>query len=186
MPREGELLRGASSRVVDFQLSKSAASLALLLRDSSDSGFVGPMPWQHIKYAPRYNTRSRNLNSAQKRVASCGRPSQLVSTDFIDLSGLRKPRVYALRNLWRPVYTTVKGVILPFPLGTHGFLYATTSSDDTYAAAPGRLHVRFRVTSKPEPSSFAAGKDLVRPDGVPWTWSLQIPGVSHDTPAPSI
>ncbi|EIM83392.1 uncharacterized protein STEHIDRAFT_159972 [Stereum hirsutum FP-91666 SS1] len=85
----------------------------------------------------------------------------------------------------------VKNPVVPFPEGTRGFLYylppgsegLTTDRDDTGRNSDIELspfesikrdpdavgRVLFRITDNNDPSSFAAGRDLMQPGGItPW------------------
>lgn len=85
----------------------------------------------------------------------------------------------------------VKNPVIPFPEGTRGFLYylppgsesLTTDRDDTGRTSDIELspfesvehdpdavgRVLFRITDNTDPSSFAAGRDLMQPGGItPW------------------
>jgi hypothetical protein len=52
----------------------------------------------------------------------------------------------------------------PFPHDCRGFFYYHLPSDLPRIAA----EIRFRKTSGSDPSSFAAGSDLMLPNGIPW------------------
>lgn len=86
-------------------------------------------------------------------------------------------------------FTTTMGVNypkpVPFPRGTRGFLYyliphtnsptllngmPTANEQYTSDTSPhtGAGQLRFRITRRRDPASFASGKDLALPNGSPW------------------
>ncbi|KAJ7439235.1 hypothetical protein FB451DRAFT_1302702 [Mycena latifolia] len=65
--------------------------------------------------------------------------------------------------------TQMGGIPLPFPPATQGFLYLWIPPllVGLLLRCPPSA-IRFRRTASPEPSSFAAGTDLMHPTGLPW------------------
>lgn len=132
-------------------------------------------------------------------------PSRLLPSDFQDVSNLKTIQLVATSKASdrKSYYSAPLGYkklnigtsqkYLPFPAGTHGFLYyrppnnpAPTrktqpldksdvkSLSDTRQDRDGPHHdhvggVYFRITKDNDPASFASGKDLMQRDGdVPW------------------
>jgi hypothetical protein len=59
---------------------------------------------------------------------------------------------------------------IPYPPGTKGFLYYSTSPEKPRIAG----ELRLRVTSSDDPASFESGSDLLQNDGRPWSRPLYI------------
>ncbi|KAK0445024.1 uncharacterized protein EV420DRAFT_1648541 [Desarmillaria tabescens] len=89
-------------------------------------------------------------------------PKALTESDFRDLSGRVSdgPLGYRFRYYWPGGRRTS----LAFPNQTAGYYYYWTHSD--LPATAGQL--RFRVTPTNDPSLFASGSDLLKPNGMPW------------------
>ncbi|TFK45333.1 hypothetical protein OE88DRAFT_1221970 [Heliocybe sulcata] len=62
---------------------------------------------------------------------------------------------------------------IPFPPGSHGFLYWHLEPD----APPVSGEVRFRTTISSDPATFPSGRDLQLPDGR--TWSMSVLGIAR-------
>jgi hypothetical protein len=113
--------------------------------------------------------RGTRPQAAYKRDISTLRPVRLTPTDAIDLSAKAKYTKHSYRLVLEYITCGVKDI--PFPDGTHGFLYF----------APGPLHaplageVRFRITPGADPANFAEGRDLLLPNGLmPWAIPLVV------------
>lgn len=98
-------------------------------------------------------------------------PRRLSGSDWVDLSNLSRPRLNTSHSeaLQSPVtrihfFEIVRGLI-PFPAETHGFLYFVPAPHETAQLAS---EIRFRITRNNDPSSFAAGNDLLNTDFTPW------------------
>lgn len=116
-------------------------------------------------------------------------PTRLQSSDFHDISGLSWPTYradlheHSSAKVMRSTifYTrTPSHTTVPFPAGTHGFLYhgskTSVSRADSTDADHDTKHVgqvRFRITSSSDPTTFANGKDLQLPTGLPWLTYIQ-------------
>jgi hypothetical protein len=72
-------------------------------------------------------------------------------------------------------YSKLKGVSIVFPPRTAGYFYYCQPNVDL----PFTGAIRFRIASV-NPATFAKGRDLLRPDGVPWEVSL--PMISKTRP----
>lgn len=93
-------------------------------------------------------------------------PSQLgleSDTDFLHVKKFQSPDMEPYVSF--VVYTNNRnGASVPFPKGTHGFFYYYRPT----AAAPVSGHMRFRITSTSNPTSWASGTDLCVPNGLLW------------------
>ncbi|KAJ7717494.1 hypothetical protein DFH07DRAFT_341967 [Mycena maculata] len=100
-----------------------------------------------------------------RRIVSTLTPSLLTESDYLDLSGAKRVRLFFPRTIdsFLDLYYEDR-YFTPFPAHTHGFLY--------FGPQPGlpplAASLRFRCTPTALPSSFAAGHDLLRVDGLPW------------------
>jgi hypothetical protein len=159
MPRVGELLRGPGGQLAEVNLTKSSAPLFRLLGQNSTVGHISPL-WSRLQSGDKLHTKP------QRRISHTA-PSKLNKTDFIDISGLKQPQVIFSGHPFKFKYGMgTNDTLIPFPPGTHGFLYADYSD-----VGAGSSCYRFRVTGDWDPSAFATGLDLLRPDGQTWTWS---------------
>jgi hypothetical protein len=138
---------------VQVHMARKRSPLAILLQKAPNPGFISPL----------VGTNEYSEDSSRGRlrhVVSNLDPEKLDPADFLDLSGWERPDVHVLGKLLNLSYRDRLAPYLhvPFPTGTHGFLYA---------AEDGAL--RFRVTKDRHISSFASGHDLIRPNGRLWT-----------------
>jgi hypothetical protein len=118
-------------------------------------------------YLRMRGTRSR---AANKRDVSTLNPARLIPADAIDLSAKASYTRYSCRLQLRYITRGTKEFV-PFPDGTHGFLYFAPGP----AHAPLAGEVRFRITSGTDPANFAEGRDLLLPNGlVPWAIPLVV------------
>lgn len=78
---------------------------------------------------------------------------------------------------------------MSFPPKTHGFLYYTAPSHmdssppqhtDDLSHELGQI--RFRITASDDPVTFASGKDLLMPNGLPWYTIPRAPYVGANDP----
>ncbi|KAJ7767402.1 hypothetical protein DFH07DRAFT_954904 [Mycena maculata] len=101
-----------------------------------------------------------------RRIVSTLTPSLLTESDYFDLSRMYKVSlVFPCTTLGSRFLLYYEGrYSTPFPARTHGFFY--------FGPQPGlpplAASLRFRCTPTAHPSSFAAGHDLLRTDGLPW------------------
>lgn len=112
-------------------------------------------------------------------------PKRLVSSDFIDLAGLRSKSFIVAppsqpRSSRLPRLTRVSSVEIhfigdgtpvahrPFPAEAQGFFYVHRPPQ----VPPIAGTLRFRVTRDPDPSSFESGYDLIGNDHLPWNRPL--------------
>jgi hypothetical protein len=108
--------------------------------------------------------------AANKRDVSTLNPCRLTLADVIDLSAKASYTRYSCRLQLRYITRGTKEFV-PFPDGTHGFLYFAPGP----AHAPLAGEVRFRITPGTDPANFAEGRDLLLPNGlVPWTIPLVV------------
>jgi hypothetical protein len=161
VPKVGELLRRSDDRPLEFRPTRYSAALATLLRRDLATGYIP-------------TTISRHK---LRRAVSHLTPAELTCEDFIDLSGTSLPCIHILGKPFRAGYPDSEGRAskrtAPFPLRTHGFLYLVTEEHSQQIdKVPPRL--AFRITPDSDPSSFAAGHDLLLPDGRLWTWTRKI------------
>src|SRR4051812_26499937 len=91
-------------------------------------------------------------------------PERLLPSDYMDLSG------HFNRTPLRKTELSYSGSPIPFPPNTRGFFYY--HRDPALPPIAGQL--RFRLTPKRDPASFAEGTDLLRTDFRPWGRSLLI------------
>jgi hypothetical protein len=134
---------------VQVHITRNQPPLAILLQKAPNPGFISPLVGTNAHLEDSSQGRRRHVVSNLD-------PEKLDPADFLDLSGGGHPFVHVLGKL---LYLTYRGRLsVPFPTGTHGFLYA---------AEDGAL--RFRVTKDTDPSSFSSGHDLIRPNGQLWT-----------------
>jgi hypothetical protein len=120
-----------------------------------------------------------------RRISSLD-PKALNPKDLVDLSG----RVYpTLRcNLIQVAvgYKSYgKGAMsrMPFPPGTHGFLYFRSSPQEHAAAGEIRFRIcRLEDARLPVAEAFALGSDLISPDGIT-PWRINILNVFKRYPA---
>jgi hypothetical protein len=106
----------------------------------------------------------------------------LTTEDFVDLSALKDAYVSVCngqeRRQWDVCYhkyvkedkTLCK---VPFPIGCRGFFYYHARLTSLI-----RDQIRFRITSSRDPASFAAGRDLLLPSGMPW--KLNVPSLFRE------
>ncbi|KAJ6463681.1 hypothetical protein C8R47DRAFT_78336 [Mycena vitilis] len=109
-----------------------------------------------------------------RHVVSTLNPHLIKPGDHLDLSHrleitLSFPHKQNTKTRSRLVYTTTvndlsKQEEVPFPENSEGFMYFHTQPN----AAPLEGSIRFRLTSKNDPSSFSCGQDLTLPSGAPW------------------
>ncbi|THH17560.1 hypothetical protein EW146_g3269, partial [Bondarzewia mesenterica] len=100
----------------------------------------------------------------------------ITASDFHDVSGLFAP-LYTFELEGSDTsserayirYESAKEKPLPFPLGTHGFLYYLLPHGDMTEG-----QIRFRITQDCSPSSFVGGRDLTFSTGLPWHLPLHL------------
>lgn len=164
-PEEGSLIKtawgGGIYKCVIGLSARRIRALAHLMPRDSPSGYVSQSASKQIDRVFR------------RRIITEVNPERVRSGDFIDVSGIVYPACYlqdaetcAPFSLY---YHTPHGVRrpLPFPLGTHGFLYYHRGDPAHLAEA----QLRFRVTTDDRQESFATGRDLLLPNGLPWAMS---------------
>ncbi|KAI3603643.1 hypothetical protein WG66_006030 [Moniliophthora roreri] len=117
------------------------------------------------------NVSNANLRGKPSRIVSTLLPGQLHPSDFMDLSGLVRPRFNVLPNTQAELRLHYichePSKQLEFPQGTTGFLYFYRPS--TCVPLPA-CTMRFRICESPE--KFDIGKDLILPNGRPWEKSI--------------
>jgi hypothetical protein len=161
VPKVGELLHRSDGRPLEFRPTRYSAALATLLRWDLAIGYIPAT-------IPRHKLR---------RTVSHLTPAELTREDYIDLSGARQPCIHLLGQKFRVGYPPPEGRAqrrtAPFPPRTHGFLYLVTGE---HSQQPDKVlpPLAFRITPDSDPSSFAAGHDLLLPNGRPWTWTRKI------------
>jgi hypothetical protein len=166
---------------------------------TNDASRDGPRPAHVSAFLPTpfhgvvvfhtpYNTmflRASILNTPFKRIRSrlfsSLKPSELAPSDWLDLAGKKKARVW-----WDPPKALLPGVQCDisyrapndgsaprgsrgwtppsFPAHAQGFLYYTAPP-----SFPAAGQVRFRLAPFPDPSLFHKGEDLLLPTGLPWS-----------------
>ncbi|KAF7359017.1 hypothetical protein MSAN_01242400 [Mycena sanguinolenta] len=101
-------------------------------------------------------------------------PARLKPSDHLDISSLLRYtiRVQSTYDHGTPAYPTLsyykhKGVPSAFPPRTAGYFYFYRPQNLPCTAGA----IRFRIASV-YPAKFSRGRDLLRPDGVPWEVSL--------------
>jgi hypothetical protein len=101
-----------------------------------------------------------DLHSINKHVLSSLRPENLISSDFLDLSGSRQVPVY-FNPTQRPLmlHYDRSTVPIPFPRLACGYLYY--HSPAAHLPLAGSLRLRIN-------SDDAAGSDLLLRNGLPW------------------
>ncbi|KAJ7735417.1 hypothetical protein DFH07DRAFT_967230 [Mycena maculata] len=91
-------------------------------------------------------------------------PSRLTKFDYVNLSGVHSLHVSFLLSTKTRHMRYLLGGNIAFPAYARGFFY--------FGPQPGlpslATSIRFRCTQTSDPSSFAAGFDLRRTDGLPW------------------
>jgi hypothetical protein len=115
--------------------------------------------------------------SVRRRILKTLDPSRLRKSDFMDLSSRQLLKLTVIpRKAGTPIdkrpfvtFYHKQRLGIPFPSGTHGFLYYHTPPSHAPATA-GEL--RFRVTRGSNSTSFSSGIDLLLPNGLPWCISL--------------
>ncbi|THH20870.1 hypothetical protein EW146_g535 [Bondarzewia mesenterica] len=118
---------------------------------------------------PQYHHPTRIITSLD--------PNNLKPSNYFDFSGLNSPNLHVSvpdeegqpTVTTHPVLLTAFPGYVPFPPGTHGFLYYSAPADES-----GTGQIRFRITKDPNPSSFVEGHDLTDPSGVPWCLAPQL------------
>ncbi|THH16011.1 hypothetical protein EW146_g4554 [Bondarzewia mesenterica] len=99
-------------------------------------------------------------------------PQHITSSDFHDISGLLRSKFYVKNfeetseSIYYEGNRKIPGRTIPFPPGTHGFLYYHSQTGDM---KEGQL--RFRITKDANPTSFVEGEDLLLRKGFPWYMS---------------
>jgi hypothetical protein len=156
LPTVGDLLRGPGGQLVQVHIARNQSPLAILLQKAPNPGFISPLVG--TSKHPEDSSRGR-----RRHVVFNLDPEKLDPAELLDLSGREEPTVHVLGKVLRLVYhrhhaTPAPYLRVPFPTGTHGFLYAVED---------GAL--RFRMTKDADPSSFASGHDLICPNGQLWT-----------------
>ncbi|THH18296.1 hypothetical protein EW146_g2673 [Bondarzewia mesenterica] len=103
-------------------------------------------------------------------------PQHITASDFHDISGLLAASyTFELEGSDTSSerahirYESVKEKRLPFPSGTHGFLYYLSPHGDMTEG-----QIRFRITQDCKPSSFVGGRDLTFSSGLPWHLPLHL------------
>ncbi|KAI0265327.1 hypothetical protein BC834DRAFT_181364 [Gloeopeniophorella convolvens] len=132
----------------------------------------------HI-YPPSRSTSTSSLPSPSLPSPRLGRtprkqistldPDRLQPSDFVNFSThsmvgvwTTPPGLYEAPRVRLRYAQRASNVRIPFPPGTHGFLY--------YARDPGLAEggqIRFRIVATPE-GAFEEGQDLSLPNGMPW------------------
>lgn len=109
-------------------------------------------------------------------------PTHLQASDFYDISGVPfagfnvDPNIFPSGvNRSTIIYAEYRAFAskMPFPAGTHGFLYCSVDSSASPAGSPDAVtnppgQIRFRITPSSDPATFAAGRDLQLPTGLAW------------------
>ncbi|KAK0466707.1 uncharacterized protein EV420DRAFT_1758649 [Desarmillaria tabescens] len=86
--------------------------------------------------------------------------------DFSNMISVSTPEELSSPRQLR--YLRVGATNLPFPKSCKGFLYYWTHPDLPVALGS----IRFRIIPEGDPSLFSAGKDLLLPNGMPWSIPL--------------
>ncbi|KAJ6585686.1 hypothetical protein B0H19DRAFT_1059884 [Mycena capillaripes] len=127
---------------------------------------------ERLKLKARHNVR----HIARSSLISTLDPSRLKTSDYVDISShpRRLVRVESEGSKGTPAhpyfrYYKHRGVASAFPPRTAGYFYYHQPKDLPSTAGA----IRFRVASA-NPAKFSKGRDLLRPDGVPWEVSLPI------------
>jgi hypothetical protein len=102
-------------------------------------------------------------------------PNKLLPSDFQDISNKFLPTIYLSENPVHWVKRPHRGPRVnfdttprtPFPNHARGFFYYHVPANSPLASS-----IRFRCTSSNDPATFSDGRDLFRPNGLPWQWSL--------------
>ncbi|KAJ6500882.1 hypothetical protein C8R45DRAFT_781967, partial [Mycena sanguinolenta] len=109
-------------------------------------------------------------------------PARLKASDHLDISSLLRYtlRVQSTHDNGTPAYPMLsyykhKGASSVFPPRTAGYFYFHRPEDLPCTAGS----IRFRIASV-NPAKFSRGRDLLRPDGVPW--EVTLPTVSKTRP----
>ena len=168
--------QGENCQMIEFVKIISCARPTRIISPSScrtSSLFhtsVRPCLAHHSSQAARIQSfATRGRPRRLPTVVSTLHPERLTSNDFLDVSGLGRKYVSMnggrtdLRNRHDRLTNYV-----PFPPGSHGFLYYYT--DPSLPDVAGE--VRFRLTANNDPSNFDRGRDFLRPHGLPWAISL--------------
>ncbi|KAJ6477357.1 hypothetical protein C8R47DRAFT_647376 [Mycena vitilis] len=111
-------------------------------------------------------------------------PTRLKTPDYVDISS-RRHHVVKVGSRDRNTpgisaypafsYYKCKGVSSAFPPRTAGYFYYHQPKDAPFTAGA----IRFRVASV-NPATFPKGRDLLRPDGVPW--EIPLPTIAKSRP----
>ncbi|THH07330.1 hypothetical protein EW146_g9355 [Bondarzewia mesenterica] len=110
----------------------------------------------------------------RRRIVRTLDPQHITASDFHDVSGLLAP-LYTFElegsdtSSERAYVPFESAKRLPFPPGTHGFLYYLSPSGDMTEG-----QIRFRITQDCSPSSFVGGRDLVFSACLPWHFPLRL------------
>ncbi|KAJ7726852.1 hypothetical protein DFH07DRAFT_235591 [Mycena maculata] len=94
-------------------------------------------------------------------------PSLLTDRNYLDLSGIKRPRLSFPRTIDNGLSVSYERRLqqfIPFPPHARGFFYFGPRVGLPALAAS----LRFRCTPTAHPSSFDDGHDLLLPDGLPW------------------
>ncbi|KZP18710.1 hypothetical protein FIBSPDRAFT_863495 [Athelia psychrophila] len=96
--------------------------------------------------------------------------AHLRPSDFLDLSSKTCTVVYVVDKLGNIEQEHMPCTLRyergsRFPAGSAGFLYYHAHPD-----LPAASEVRFRITPTADPATWAAGQDLLRTDGTPWSF----------------
>lgn len=98
--------------------------------------------------------------------------SKLSSEDFMDWSNVHVPNIcediQRDRQRFTVHYAAENAARVPFPPNTRGFIYYQKPA---YLPATAG-EIRFRLTTGDNPKLFAAGSDLLLPNGMPWSVPL--------------
>ncbi|KAF7981286.1 hypothetical protein HWV62_34195 [Athelia sp. TMB] len=139
-----------------------------------------------------YGTSSRPHPNRKNYVRTLD-ASKLRPSDHMDLTGSVRPilRFESLDDVpgyashWSQVrYSYHQGAIVPFPPDTRGFLYYHPAPSDKPDVTS---EIRFRVTTADDAKAFAAGSDLLLPNGAPWRIPLlRLVGEGRDSRTPSL
>ncbi|KAJ7452817.1 hypothetical protein FB451DRAFT_1565789 [Mycena latifolia] len=109
--------------------------------------------------------RARPVRGRPRRIVSTLTPARLTPADYLDLTGLRRPRLsFPHSSPGADLQLSYAPEQMPFPPVARGFVYCAPQA----GLPPLATSVRFRCTASADPASFASGHDLTLPSGLPW------------------